>query len=325
LDYVGPDVQHQLIQLYDLERKIELNQGVISEELSVAHKRQTRLVVDLMKSAGFAVDKYQPYTGKEDSVERFCDVLRILRELLHDKFNTTVEEDLLKFEILRDTVSREQTASADVKALNREFQSERNLRRVEVQRRDAAIAKLSEELQVIQESAQEDSKEFERLTKSKEEAMLQTYQKEEEELLNQVKSLETTLQKTQELNKQAELSLRQERRKRELGLDGLLTQYDKEMTEKTKQLENLTKEYGKDNKKLGDLDKDIKVFDEDHVKRDEEEKIENERKLHLRKIADQLEKSSKLIQAFWRGYAIRLMIKKKAGKKKKGGGKGKKK
>ena len=81
---------------------------------------------------------------------RFHLIIKTLRGLMHDKFNTTVEEDLQKFEILRDTVSREQTASADVKALNREFQSERNLRKVEVARRDEAIKKLSDELQTIQ-------------------------------------------------------------------------------------------------------------------------------------------------------------------------------
>ena len=36
----------------------------------------------------------------------------------------------------------------------------------------------TEELQLIQETAQEDSKEFERLTRAKEEAVLKTYEKE---------------------------------------------------------------------------------------------------------------------------------------------------
>ncbi len=42
---------------------------------------------------------------------------------------------------------------------------------------------------------------------------------------------------------------------------------------------NLQQDYQRDQKRLEELDKELKVFDEQQAKRDEEEKIENERKL----------------------------------------------
>eukprot|EP00906_Rhabdomonas_costata_P023367 RCo033631 len=325
LQYFGPDLQRQLSVLFDIERKIELSQGAPSEELTLAHRAAVRATTDALRGVGFGVsEKYSPQTSAEDSMLRFSNIIQTLRDLLNEKFNTTVEEDLQKFEILRDTVSREQTASADVKALNREVQSEKNLRRVEVQRRDVAIKKLTEELESIQSSAVEEAREFEREVKEQEEAAAVRYKTEEEALLARVQALEANLAKAEELNHKDEAALRQERRKREQFLDGLLTQYDSEMSKKTTDLADLGNEYDRAKRQLEDLDKDLKVFDEDQAKRDEEDKIERERKMHLDAILRRMEKSVKLVQAFWRGFAVRTAMKKKAGKKKKGGGKGKK-
>jgi|UniRef100_A0A7S4D2I8 DNA repair exonuclease SbcCD ATPase subunit len=318
LAYLGPDIQGRLSELLDTERKLEQGQGVGNEELSFAHKHSVRAVLDMLRQVQYT-DGYEPATSPDEGLMRFHLIIKTLRGLMHDKFNTTVEEDLQKFEILRDTVSREQTASADVKALNREFQSERNLRKVEVARRDEAIKKLSDELQTIQESAVEEDKEFERQVKDAEEINVQTYQQEEERLQSLVEQLEANLAKAEEANNKEEAALRQERRKREQFLDGLLTQYDTEMNEKTSEFEQYQQDYARDQIKLEQLEKDLKQFDEDQAKRDAEEKIENDRKLHHMEVLVRMDTSSKLLQAFWRGYAIRLMIKKKKTGKKKGG------
>mmetsp|Transcript_66674 Transcript_66674/g.118315 ORF Transcript_66674/g.118315 Transcript_66674/m.118315 type:complete len:365 (-) Transcript_66674:91-1185(-) len=324
LAFLGPDIQGRLAEQFELERKIELGQAASNEELTVSHKNTVRVTCDLLRHMKFALqDGYESQGLPDEGLLRFELIINTLRGLMHDKFNTTVEEDLQKFEILRDTVSREQTASADVKALNREFQSERNLRKVEVARRDQAIAKLSDELQTIQDSAIEDAKDFERQVKEQAEQAREQYQKEEEELLAMVSQLETNLTKAEETNTREEASLRQKRRKMEAFLDGLLTQYDTEMTDKTGEQEQLINDYNQDQIKLEQLEKDLKQFDEEQAKRDEEEQVENARKMHNMEILYRMETSSKLLQAFWRGYAVRLMIKKK--KSGKGKGKGKKK
>lgn len=321
LAFLGPDIQSRLSEQFEYERKIELGQAVSNEELTFAHKNAVRVTCDMLRHVRFNLEGGQDSVSiPDEGLVRFHLIISTLRGLMHDKFNTTVEEDLLKFEILRDTVSREQTASADVKALNREFQSERNLRKVEVARRDQAIAKLSDELQTIQDSAVEDAKEFERQVKEQEEQAIATYQKEEEDLLAMVAKLEADLAKAEEASAKEEASLRQERRKREAFLDGLLVQYDTEMTDKTSELEQLHEDHTRDQIKLEQLEKELKQFDEEQAKRDEEEAVEGSRKLHNMEILVRMDTSSKLLQAFWRGYAVRLMI-----KKKKSGKKGKKK
>ena len=90
---------------------------------------------------------------------------------------------------------------------------------------------------VPQESAVEEDKEFERQVKDAEEINVQTYQQEEERLQSLVEQLEANLAKAEEANNKEEAALRQERRKREQFLDGLLTQYDTEMNEKTSEFE----------------------------------------------------------------------------------------
>eukprot|EP01012_Entosiphon_sulcatum_P063958 TRINITY_DN9234_c0_g1_i1.p1 TRINITY_DN9234_c0_g1~~TRINITY_DN9234_c0_g1_i1.p1 ORF type:complete len:368 (+),score=134.22 TRINITY_DN9234_c0_g1_i1:148-1251(+) len=324
LQYLGADIEQHLADHFDLERRIEMGHDANNEELSFAHKHSTRAICDMLRSVGY-VTEVEPQTQRDESMGRYISIIRTLRGLMYDKFNTTVEEDLLKFEILRETVSREQTASADVKALNREFQSERSLRKVEVAKRDQAIHKLEEELKTIDENAREDEKEFERMTKEQEQIAQQRYQKEEEELNARVKRLQDELAKLEEANAKEEGALRLERRKREQLLDGLLNQYDQEMTEKTEDLHTLKTDYLKDQTRLEELDKDLKVFDEEAAKQAEEQRIQGERKQHQVEIMVRMEASVKLLQAYWRGYAVRLMMKKKkAGKKRKGGKKKKK-
>lgn len=308
-------LDHFLAELFEAEQRLEAAPPLNSEELNFIHKNAVRAVLDFLRRTG---QMNAPSSISDEGLARFQVVMKTLRSLMNDKFNTTVEEDLLKFEILRDTVSREQTASADVKALNREFQSERSLRKVEVARRDQAIAKLTEELQMIQNGAVEDAKAFERQVKAQEEAAAQTYKEEEEQLLSSLEQLETNLRRAEEANHKEEAALRQERRKREQFLDGLLTQYDTEMTDKTRELGQFASDIANDHLRLEQLEKDLKMFDEQQAKRDDEERVENHRKMHHMNIITRIETSSKLLQAFWRGFAVRNMLKKKkSGKKKK--------
>eukprot|EP00667_Euglena_gracilis_P015739 EG_transcript_16405 len=314
---LSEDLQIRLGELMEAEDRLEAAPSLSNEELLFQHRTQVRGLLDFLRYEGVA-----PNDGVEDGGEegllRFLVVLRTLRGLMSDKFHTTVEEDLLKFEILRDTVSREQTASADVKALNREFQSERNLRRVEVAKRDQLIAKLQEELQYIQETAGEEAKEFDRRVRFQDEEVARTYQQEEQGLQAQVQQLEASLKKARDANQKEEAALRQERRKREQFLDGLLTQYDTEMTSKTGELQQYSEDYSRDQARLEELEKELKVFDEKQAMRDSEERRENSRRAHQMEILNRIEMSSKLLQAFWRGYSLRMMLKKKkTGKKKK--------
>lgn len=305
--------------LLETEQRLEAAPSLTNDELLFQHRTQVRGLLDTLQ--GFLenpLDLATADSGPDESLGRFQVVMQTLRGLMSDKFNTTVEEDLLKFEILRDTVSREQTASADVKALNREFQSERNLRRVEVAKRDQLIGKLQEELQAVQESAREEAAEFETRLREQEEEATRVYHQEEEGLQGQVAQLEAALQKAREANQREEAALRQERRKREQFLDGLLAQYDTEMQSKTGELSQYGADYAEDQRRLEQLEQELKVFDEQQARRDDEERTESNRRLHHMEIMTRVETSSKLLQAFWRGYAVRTMLKKKkAGKKKK--------
>merc|ERR1711916_89865 len=63
---------------------------------------------------------------------------------------------VMKFAILNDTVNREKNASADVQALTREYATEKDNRRVEVERRDATIRKLREDIVAVREASRAD-------------------------------------------------------------------------------------------------------------------------------------------------------------------------
>merc|ERR1719456_1532708 len=126
--------KQQLSEHYDLERRLEsAASDMTADDVEDLHF-STRSLVDTMRFAGYP-NKYTPAATPSQNILNFRSVIQTLRGLLLDRLNTTVEDDVMKFAILNDTVNREKNASADVQALTREHTQEKESRKVEVERR----------------------------------------------------------------------------------------------------------------------------------------------------------------------------------------------
>eukprot|EP01059_Diplonema_ambulator_P018762 TRINITY_DN31368_c0_g1_i1.p1 TRINITY_DN31368_c0_g1~~TRINITY_DN31368_c0_g1_i1.p1 ORF type:complete len:360 (+),score=162.75 TRINITY_DN31368_c0_g1_i1:129-1208(+) len=316
LHYLGAGqggVGQLLSQHYDIERKLETGNDTGNIE---AHVRSTVGVILALKEAGYG-DGYIPAAQQNDAVKRFKKVIEVLRGLMHNNFSTTVEEDDQKLQILRDTVSREQHASADVKALNREFITERKLRQTEVLNKDQAIHKLMEELEEVQRKAHEDITDYERIAQEKQLLEEQQASQEEQELEHKVAALEAELLKLKEANQKDEGALRADRKRKENNLSTIITDYDKEMTQKAGEKEKLQKEYEVDSTQLAKVEEELKLYEEENARWMEEDQVKMERLKHKAVIKLRIEDSAKTVQAFWRGFVERNNLKKR-GKKAKG-------
>ena len=301
---------------YELERQVELSGG---EGASGVSPSISGLLSEL-RFAGYG--KTQHATC--ENVNRFKKVIVVLRGLMNNNFSTTVEEDDQKLQILRDTVSREQHASADVKALNREFLTERKLRQTEVYKKDQAIHKLMEELDEVQRKAQEDIADYDRTAAEKQLLEEQQAAQEEADLEANVASLEQQLARVRDGNQKDEFLLRAERKKKENNLSTIIGDYDREMTQKAAEKDKLQREYEDDSVQLSKAEEEVKTYDEENTRWTEEDQIKRERMKHKAVIKSRQEVSTKVIQAMWRGFAERSNLKKR-GKKGKGGKSGKKK
>eukprot|EP01060_Flectonema_neradi_P003773 TRINITY_DN12450_c0_g1_i1.p1 TRINITY_DN12450_c0_g1~~TRINITY_DN12450_c0_g1_i1.p1 ORF type:complete len:375 (+),score=93.36 TRINITY_DN12450_c0_g1_i1:37-1125(+) len=306
-----------LSQHFDLERKLEI---AIDPADVDQHSKSTLVVTSLLRNAGFGQD-FEPQTQPADSVFRFKKIISILRGLMNNNFSTTVEEDDQKLQILRDTVSREQHASADVKALNREFMTERKLRQTEVLKKDQAIHKLMEELEEVQRKAHEDVTDYDRIAQERQLLEEQHAAQEEQELEQKVEELESQLQRLKDANQKDEGLLRADRKKKENNLSTIIHDYDKEMTQKSVEKDKLQREYEEDSAQLAKVEEELKIYEEENNKWLEDDQVKMDRLKHRAVIRLRLEDSTKTVQAFWRGFTERNNLKKRG---KKGKGKSKK-
>eukprot|EP01002_Notosolenus_urceolatus_P004430 NODE_2168_length_1184_cov_49.177974_g1798_i0.p1 GENE.NODE_2168_length_1184_cov_49.177974_g1798_i0~~NODE_2168_length_1184_cov_49.177974_g1798_i0.p1 ORF type:complete len:359 (+),score=102.75 NODE_2168_length_1184_cov_49.177974_g1798_i0:35-1111(+) len=291
------------------EAEARLEAGFHQEEAVLSHKNATRALVDRLREMSW-VRQVQNQVEASPSVFSFHEVIKTLQDLAAEKLTTTVEEDTIKAQILRDTVTREQTASADVKALKREVQAESMARKTEVARRDESIQKLLEEYKQVQDEAHNWEVDFDRNMSQQARTQAETFASQEEMLQKQIASLAEELRKAEERNAKEETAARNERRRREQFLDGLLQQYDREMIEKTDDLETLQTDLKKDGTRMEALEKDLKVLDDEYEAAEKAARIEATRKAHYQALLQQQEEHSKLIQAFFRGYWVRSQARK---------------
>jgi hypothetical protein len=313
------EVQQQLTEHYDLERRLESATGdMTADDVDDLHF-STRALVDTMRFAGYPT-QYKPTFAPSQQIGNYQDVISTLRTLLNNRLTTTVEDDVIKFAILNDTVNRERTATADVQALKREHTNEKDSRRFEVEKRNVLIRKLKEEWSSVKESAVSERSQFEKVSVEQEQSDEQTNVRDFEELLHKVEVLEAELKAVELKCGNDETSQRQARSKKETALSQIIQHYDNEMSSSKAVIVGLRGEIDKDKEEFGKLDVELTKYGSEADAYAAEMHLEEQRKTHSIVIGTKQQEHCRTIQAFFRSHAVRLHVA-QAGKKKKKGGK----
>ena len=310
------EVQSQLAEHYKAELRLESQQvGGFSDEDVADHHLGTRALVDTLRQAGYPTPA-AAYTPSE-SVGNFAGVMDVLRSLLEDRLTTSVEDDVVKFVILNDTVNREKTASADVQALNREYQNEKETRRVEVEKRRAAIQKLREELERLRTTSESEMYNFAKVAREMAEAHDAKYTQRYSDLRDEEEKTAADSVAVEERNRRAEAELRQLRGKRENELSEILKHYDKEMTDLTDNITQLNKEIDEDAGELTTVEKRVKVLAAETAQFTMEKKNDELREEHVAELEAKMHSSARVMQSFIRAFSVRQLAAQKGKKKKK--------
>lgn len=313
------EVQQQLTEHYDLERRLESAASDMSADDIEDLHFSTRSLVDTMRYAGYP-NKYTPAAPPSSNVSNYRDIVTTLRSLLSDRLNTTVEDDVMKFAILNDTVNREKNASADVQALSREYANEKESRRVEVERRNVTIRKLEEELATVKESAATERDQFQRISREHQDSDKQRYENEIADLQTKVEELEQELRNTETKCVNDEAAARQARSRKETALSQIIQHYDQEMTSSTAKIQELQGEIDTDREELTKVEGELDKLLGDKESYEAEMRLEDQRKTHSIIISARQQECAKIVQAFFRAHALRVAM---ANKGKKKGKKGK--
>ena len=325
----GREVQAQLNDHFDLERRLEstgtsgagdgMQQAQVagagaSQEDIAEHHLSCRALLDTMRAAGFGL-QYTPQFSANESVRNVTGIVKVLRHLLHDRCHTSVEDDVVKYTILHDTVNREKSASADVQALNREYHNEKESRRVEVEKRQQTIRKVQEEIQSLRQASEAELSNFLKLSRELATTNEERFKQEEDELHTKSKEM---LQEKGNLESKylaEEAALRAARAKKESTIAGTIAEYDSQMQNLTQIITSLQKEVDDDTTQLVDVERELNQLNQEAAEYELERKIAEQRKGHLMDVTAKLHQQARLIQAFFRSYAVRVRATQKGKKK----------
>ena len=312
------EVQQQLHEHYELERRLETASADVSPDDVEDVHFSTRALIDTLRFAGYPKE-YVPAYAPATNVVNFHSIFTTMRDLLYDHLNTTMEDEVIKITILNDTVHREQSANVDVQALGRDLVQERETRKVEVEKREIQIEKFKDDIKTVSEvGAAEETAE-----KAAHAEQFESNKDHFKALLEEKDRLvaETTeaLEKKRAECTERELQMRLRRTKKENEVNAIISTYDEEMTKHTSVIKEALKEKDEMEKKLEEIKKVVDALKEEEDRYSKEKELEKERMIHSGTIALENEDHAKIIQAFYRSHAVRVhmaMKGKKKGKKK---------
>lgn len=278
---------------------------------------EVRALTDILRSSGYGTGHYQPQTSRSGPVMNFVHVLTVLRGLLKDRFETTVEEDVVKFAILNDTVNRADAASADVSALNRDLHQQKQSRKEEVEKRQVQIQRLEKENEQVDKTSQLETANIERNAAERREADHENAMAQLHQLLEENEQMEHELAELEKKYWQDELVLRQQRTKKEAVLKSIIEAYDTDMTSLTDGLRQLRFQITNDKEEFARVDVQLQKLVVESDVHAQEMALEEERKSQTATIAANRHVYSRVIQAFFRSHMTRVRAAMKNKKKKK--------
>ncbi|RXM98193.1 IQ domain-containing protein D [Acipenser ruthenus] len=195
------------------------------------------------------------------------------------------------------------------------------------------ISKKNEMIRQLKSSLHQTEKlsdDFLKKTRHESDKQLQSDQKASEvkcgKLQQEITQLRSQLNNLITENCESELALRKRKYKVETEIENWIQKYDADMGEKQVELEQLHAVYTEEQGELKELEEHFAVLDQEYSQIMEERRLAREKKEQEERELVLMIRAATLIQALWKGYKVRKMMKsKKKGKKGKGKkGKGKK-
>lgn len=252
-----------------------------------------------------------------EGIAHLQNLIEILTRLMHLRNSSTVSDDRRRYNILRDAVNKEQSATADVQALNREFEEVKEARAREVGALDREIERLEEELRYVQVAGDVELDAFREVSHQIQTCHISAYQQRMQDNREAMEAMRSQLESTQAQHIEAVNQLRSLRTKKEAVVSGAITEYDTQMQAMGAVIDALQKETEEETEQIVRLEEDLKQLQTGHHEYELEKCISEQRQEHWEAIRQRLEQNARVVQAYYRAYAARLHAQREMSKKKK--------
>uniref|UniRef100_H0V3H3 Dynein regulatory complex protein 10 n=2 Tax=Cavia porcellus TaxID=10141 RepID=H0V3H3_CAVPO len=310
--------------LYDHRLSMELHKAslpMLMQQVRDSTKNILRLLASDPQATKFLqMQAFRRSTG----AQRFMEGLVELRGFLFEKLLTSPMQAREKAQFLQDISRRNQRNQEAIDILQKELASRQKNRDAEVEKENFVIQELKNHLHQV--------------LKLSEHSLLRTRQEAERQQKADFRASQARLAKTQQEilvlrsqyhnlvseNHEAEQALRKKKYKVETEVENWIQKYDMEMSEKQEEIEDLETVHLEEKLQLEELKQRYEVLVEEFNQIRAEREISSKKRLEAEREMLRMVRAATLIQAVWKGYLVRSMLRfKKRKKRGKGQGKGK--
>lgn len=260
----------------------------------------------------------------EESLDHLRGLVVTLRRLLHQRNQSTVNEDIHRYQLLHDAVNRDQAGTADVQVLNQRYLEAKAARQREVAALDQEIQSLEDELQYVQRTADVELEAFHKVQETVQEdrrcmlrQQLEVHRRNADEVARRLQ--QSQAKALDELN-----ALRSNRTKREAAVSGAITEYDAQSAQLEAAMRQFNTEAEEDSERIVALEEAVQKLNKEREEHAWEMTVAEQRQEHTSVIRQRLEQDAQVIQAYYRSFIARLRaereLEKSSKKRKKKGG-----
>ncbi|XP_036295356.1 dynein regulatory complex protein 10 [Pipistrellus kuhlii] len=254
----------------------------------------------------------------------FVDSLVELRGFLFEKLLTSPMEARDKGQFIQDITKRNMRNQEVIDALENELAERMRNRAAEVEKENFVIQELKNHLHQVLKFSENS------LTRTKQEAEKQqkadyrASQSRVARIQQDILQLRSQFHSLVMENREAEQALRKKKYKVETEIENWIQKYDTEMTEKQEEYEELDIIHKEEKIQLKELQTRYEVLVEEFSQIREEREINSKKRMEAEQDMMRMVKAATLIQAVWKGYLVRSLLRSKRKKRGKGKGKGEK-
>ncbi|KAM6155758.1 dynein regulatory complex protein 10 [Rhynchocyon petersi] len=261
--------------------------------------------------------------GRSPQAQKFLNCLIELRSFLFEKLLTSPMEAKDMAQFIQDIRKQDQRNQEAVGALENELRESLKNKDSEVEKENFVIQELKNHLHQVLKFSENSLRRTKQEAEKQQKADFRTSQARIAKMQQDMTVLRMQYHNLVTENREQEQALRKKKYKVETEIENWIQKYDMEMEEKQAELEELDAIHKEEKIQLEELRKKHDVLREEFLQIREEQEVNSKKRLEAEEQLLLMVRAATLIQAVWKGYLVRSMLKSRKKKRAKGKAKAK--
>ncbi|KAM5311735.1 dynein regulatory complex protein 10 [Glossophaga mutica] len=295
----------------------------LMQQIKESTKDILRLLLSNPQAAGLLLQMQTP--GRSAGAQTFIDSLIELRGFLFEKLLTSPMEARDKAQFIQDVTKQNRNNQEAIDALEEELAARTKDRNAEVEKENSVIQELKSQLHQVLKFSENSLHRSKREAEKQQRADFRASQARVAKIQQEILKLQSQFHNLVVENREAEQALRKKKYKVETEIENWIQKYDSEMGEKQEEYEELDIIHKEEKAQLDELKQRHDMLAEEFAQIREEREINSKKRAEDEQELMRMVRAATLIQAVWKGYLVRSMLKSKKKKRGKGKAKGKEK